>query len=161
MAFAAAIGPIIGAVASLAGSIVSASAMSAQAQQEEQIAQWNAQRQREKASLAQAKGAQEARLRQEQGEQAAAKHRAVVAQGGASTTEGTPLLMQQEFASDTFYNSNVAMFNAKSEQSDLNNKANVTEWEGKVKAQGTRAQATAALISGFAGAAKGVASAFG
>ena len=161
MAFAAAIGPIVSGIASLAGAMVSASAMSAQADQEEAISQWNAQRQREKASLAQAKGAQEARQRQEQGDQAAAKYRAVVAQGGASTTEGTPLLMQQEFATDTFYNSNVAMFNAKTEQSDLNTKATVTEWEGKVRADGTRAKATASLIGGFAGAAKGIASAFG
>ncbi len=158
---AAAIGPTISGIASLAGAMVSASAKNAQADQEEQIARWNAERQREKAALAQAKGAQESRVRQEEGEAAASRHRAVVAQGGASTTEGTPLLMQQEFAKDTFYNTEVAMFNAKTEQADLKNKASVTEWEGKVRADATRAQASASLISGFPGAAKGVAGAFG
>lgn len=135
--------------------------MSAQANSEQEIAAYNAQRQREKASLAQAKGAQESRIRQEEGDRQAALHRAVVAQGGGSTTDGTPLLMQQEFAKDTFFNSEVAMFNAKSEQSDLKNRANITEYEGAMQAAGTRAKATGSLISGFAGAAQGFAKGFG
>lgn len=161
MAFAAAIGPIISGVASIAGALISASAMAAQARQEEEIAAYNAQRQREKAALAQAKGAQEARVREEQGEQIASQYRAAVAQGGGVTTEATPLLMQQEFAADTWHDSNIAMFNARTEQADRENQANITEYEGKVRADASRAQATASLISGFAGAAKGIAGAFG
>lgn len=161
MAMMAAIGPIVSGIASLAGAMVSASAMQDQAQAERDQAAYNAQRDREKASLAQAKGAQESRAREREGESAAAKHRAVVAQGGASTTEATPLLMQQEFATDTFYNSNVAMFNARTEQADLRNKASITEYEGEIRARGSEAKATASLISGFAGAAKGIAGAFG
>ena len=161
MAMAAAIGPIISGVASLAGAMVSASAMNAQADQEEEISRWNAQRQREKAALAQAKGAQESRVKQEEGDRAMATARAAAAQGGGATDTGTPLLLQQEFAKNTFYNTEVAMFNAKVEQGDLNNDAKITEYEGQVRADATRTQATASLISGFAGAAKGIAGAFG
>ena len=49
MAFAAAIGPIISGIASLAGAAISASAMNKQASAEEQMAKWNADRQREPA----------------------------------------------------------------------------------------------------------------
>ena len=51
--------------------MASASAMNAQADSEEEISKWNAARQREKAALAQAKGAQESRVKQEEGEAAA------------------------------------------------------------------------------------------
>lgn len=161
MAFAAAIGPIIGAVASLAGSVVSAAAMSQQAQQEEELAAWNAARQREEAAWAQSKGAQDASLREKEGKRAAAKAQAVLAQSGASTTEGTPLLVQQEFAAETAFKSNIEMANATRQQRDMLNRAASTEWEGKIRADAARANATASLISGVAGAFKGVAGAFG
>src|SRR5690606_9766810 len=161
ISFAAAIGPVISGIASLAGAIVSASAMSAQAAQEEELARWNADRQREEAAWAQAKGAADAAIREKEYKRAASKAKAVLAQSGASTTEGTPLLVQQEFAAEKMFASNIEMANATKQQRDMLNRAAATEWEGRIRADAARANATASLISGVAGAFRGIAGAFG
>lgn len=161
MAFAAAIGPIISGIASLGGAMMSASAMSAQADAEEEIAAYNAARQREEAAYAQSKGAAESAEREKQGARAAAAARAARAEGGVDTGSGTGLLLEQEFASETAYRSNVEMSNAEREKSNYLNKAAITEYEGAVRAKASRSQAGATLLSGFAGAAKGIAGAFG
>lgn len=156
MAFAAALGPLISGIASLAGAAVSAAAMSSQADAEEQMAKWNADRQREQAALAQSKGALESNRREKEGAKQAAMARASFAQGGAQTDAGTPLLLEQEFAAETMWRSNVEMANATIEQRNLMNKAAATEYEGQIRANASRAQATASLLSGFAGAAKSI-----
>jgi len=158
---AAAIGPIISGIASLAGAAISASAMSAQADAEEQMAKYNADRQREEAAWAQSKGALESEQRRKEGERAASKARAAMAQGGAALGTGTPLMLETEFASETAFRQNVEMANATKTQRDFMNKANIIEYEGKIRADASRSQASASLLSGFAGAAKGFAGAFG
>ena len=155
MAFAAAIGPIISGIASIAGAAMSASAMNQQAQAQEEMAAWNAARQREEAAWAQSKGALEAGQREKEGRLKSAEARAAQAQGGLDTTTGSPLLLQQEFASETMWRSNVEMANATKTQRDFMNKAAITEYEGKIKADASRSQAGASLLSGFAGAIKG------
>lgn len=141
--------------------MVTASAMNAQADAQEQMAAWNAARQREEAAWAQSKGALEAAQKEKEGARLAAKARAAQAQGGLSTTEGSPLLLQQEFAAETAWRSNIEMANATKTQRDFLNKAAITEYEGKIRAQASRAQASASLISGIGGAFKGLASGFG
>lgn len=140
--------------------MVAASAANAQADQQEQMAQWNAARQREQAAWAQSKGALDAYQKEREGREKAAEARAAQAQGGLDTTTGSPLLLQQKFASETMWQSNVVMANADKEKSDWLNKASITEYEGKVKADALRSQAGASLLSGFAGAAKGIGGAF-
>lgn len=161
MAFAAAIAPIISGVASMAGAMASASAMNKQADAEEKIAAWNAERYKENAAWAQGSGAVKSAEQRREGERQAAKARAAMAQGGVATDTATPLLLLREFASETAHRENVVMANAQKEQADLNNKANITLYEGKVRADATRAQAQAALIGGIAGFGKGLAGAFG
>ena len=161
MAMFALIGPLISGIASMAGAMASASAMNDQADAEEQVAAYNAARQREEAARRQSIGAQESAKKAKEYDQESAKARAAQAQGGVSTTEGSPLLIQQEFAADKFFNMNVAMDNAKNEQRDLMNKASITEYEGAVKAQSLRSQASAGLLSGVAGMVGGVGKAFG
>lgn len=155
MAMLGAIGPLISGVASLAGAAVSAAAMSAQADSEEQIARWNADRQREQAALEQSKGAIEASRREKEGRRQAALARATFAQGGVQTDTGTPLLLEQDFAAETAWRSNMEMANATTQQRNLLNKAAATEYEGQIKAQSSRAGATASLLSGFGSAVKG------
>lgn len=160
MAFAALAGPLISGVASIAGAAASASAMNSQAKAEEQMAAWNAARYREEAAWAQGKGALDAAAREKEGAKRAATARAAMAQGGVATDTGTPLLLQETFASETAYRSNVEMANAQKQQRNLENKANITEYEGKIRADASRAQGRAALLSGFAGAAGGIGKAF-
>jgi hypothetical protein len=161
MAFAALIGPLISGIASIAGAAMSASAMNSQAAAEEEAAAYNAARQREEAARRQSMGALESDKKAKEYDQASATARAAMAQGGVATTEGSPLLVQQEFAADKFFNQNVVMNNARNEQRDLMNKASITEYEGAVKASSLRAQAGAGLLSGVAGAVKGIGGAFG
>lgn len=157
MAFAAAIAPIFG----LIGGAMQASAMNKQADAEEKIAAWNAERYKENAAWAQGTGAVKSAQQRREGERQAAKARAAMAQGGVATDTATPLLLLREFASETAHRENVVMANAQKEQADLNNKASITLYEGKVRADATRAQAQAALLGGFAGFGKGLAGAFG
>jgi hypothetical protein len=158
MAMLAAIGPLISGIASIGGAVISAGAMGAQADAEEAMAKWNADRQREQAALAQSKGAIEAAEKEKQGRRQAAVARATFAQSGAQTDTGTPLLLEQEFASETAWKSNLAVANATIEQRNLLNKANAQEYEGSVRANASRASGTAALLSGFAGGAKSLSS---
>lgn len=135
--------------------------MNKQADAEEQISKWNADRMREESAWAQSKGALDAGEREKQGRIKASEARATMAQGGAALDTGTPLLMEQEFASETMFRSDVEMANATKTQRDYINKANVTEYEGKIKADASRTQARAALLGGVAGAVKGIGGAFG
>ena len=161
MAMAAAIGPIIGAVASLAGAMISARAMQQQAEAQEAIAEANAKQEERKAALAQSKGALESSKKAKEYDKASAMNRAITASSGVSTTEGTPLLQQEDFAAQKFWDTNLVMADATIEQRDRQDNANITRYEGAMKAQASRAQATASLISGAAGAVKGIAGAFG
>ena len=156
MAFAAMIGPLISGIASIAGALVSASAASQQAQAEQEAANFNAEKQRQEAAWAQSKGAQESAATAKQYDQKAAEARAAQAQGGLSTTEGSPLLVQTQFAADKFFNQNVQMANATKTQRDFEDKAKITEFEGAVRANAARAQGTASLLSGVAGAVKSI-----
>jgi hypothetical protein len=161
MAFAAAIGPMISGVASLAGAAASASAMNAQADAEEQIAHWNAERQREKANQARGEAAVKAWEAERKGQRTAATARAVAAQSGVSTTRGSPALLDREFAAEIAWESNKATYVGETEYNDWTNKSKVTLYEGKIRADSTRAQARASLLGGVAGAVKGFAGAFG
>jgi hypothetical protein len=154
MAAFALIGPLISGLASVAGGLISMSAANSQANAEEAMAASNAARQREQAALAQSKGAADAAETERKGRRQAALARATMAQGGAATDTGTPLLLEQEFASETAWRANMQMANAKNEQSNLMNKAAAQEFEGQIRANASRASGTAALLSGFAGAAK-------
>ena len=160
MAFAALAAPLISGVASLAGAAASSGAMNNQANAEEAMSKWNADRMREEAAWAQSKGANDARQRENEGRRKASEARAAMAQGGATLDTGTPLLLEQTFASETAFRSNIEMANATKTQRDYINKANVAEYEGKIKADASRTQARAALLGGVAGAVKGIGGAF-
>lgn len=134
--------------------------MNKQAAAEEQIAAFNAARYREEAAWAQSKGSVDAAEREDQGRRQASKARAAMAQGGAAIDTGTPLLMEQTFASETMWRSNMEMANATKTQRDFENKAAITQYEGKVRADASRTQAKAALLGGVAGAVKGIGGAF-
>lgn len=157
MAFAAAaIGGIVSGIASLAAASAQSSALEEQADAEEKISRYNADRKREEASYAQAKGAQESEQKEKEGRRQAAIARAARAQGGIATDSGTSLLLESEFAAETEYSVDVAMANAQREQRDFENSAKITEYEGTVRANASRAKAGAARLSGFAGAVKGI-----
>ena len=145
-------GAVIGAAGSLIGGIAQNNAAKQEAAQQRAIAGWNAERQREKASLAQARGAANAANKRRQDRKAASRHVAAVAQGGGSTTQGAPLLLRQEFAKESFYNSRVALFNAETEQADRENEANKIIYEGETRARAAQARGQAALLKGFSGA---------
>jgi hypothetical protein len=153
MAFAAMAGPMISGIASIAGASASANAGKKQGDAEEKISAWNAARYREEAAWAQSKGALDAAEREKQGRRKASEARAAMAQGGAAIDTGTPLMMEQTFASETAWRSDVEMANATKTQRDFENKASITLYEGKIRADASRTQAKASLLSGIAGGA--------
>ncbi len=161
MAFAAAIGPMISGIASMAGAMASASAMNEQAAAQEEMAAWNAARERETAAYKQGEGAvKSARKKREYDEKAAAA-RAIGAQGGLDTTTGSLLTNEMEFAKLSRADEQIEMYKAETEKNAHLNKASIEEYEGKIKADSARSQASASLLSGFAGMVKGFGGAFG
>lgn len=161
MAFAAAIGPIISGVASIAGALVSASAMQAQAQAQEEQAKWNADRQREEAARERAAATARSAQEQDKADKLKGKAVAAMAQTGSITTEGAPLLLTQNIEQTGWYNSQVALTEGQAKAKTLDDKASAEEYEGQIKAMGSRAQATGQLLSGFGAFAKGVGASFG
>lgn len=140
---------IISAVAGLAGSIAQASALNRQAQAQENIAEWNAARQEEEAAREQAAGQLRADLQRREADRTAATARAAQAQGGADTTQGSPLLLDQEIFKEGEFNANVEIANAQNKQRNLENRAIAERYEGKVRADASRSKATASLIGGI------------
>lgn len=161
MAFAAAIGPIISGIASLAGAAISFAASSSQASAEEEIAAQNAAELRKKAAWEQSRGAAESHAKSREYDTKVATARAAMAQGGISTTEGTPLLLQQQFASDKWYDTSIIMANARNQQRTDMAKADIVAYEGQMRANATRSQGMAGLLSGFASGIKSFGGAFG
>lgn len=155
------VGAVISGVASIAAASAQASALNRQADAEEKIANWNAQRDREQAAYAQSSGAQEAAQRKEEADKAAAKARAARAQGGVATDTGSSLLLEEAFASESSYQQRIAMYNANREKKEYLNKANIGIYEGRVRAQAKRDQARAAMIGGFGSAVSSIGGAFG
>lgn len=161
MAFAAMLGPVIGAVSSIASAGIGMMAASSQASAEESIAAANAAELRKKAAWEQSKGSAESYAKSREYDKKLATARAAQAQGGVSTTEGSPLLLQQQYAADKWYDTSIIMANARNQQRTDMAKADITEFEGKIRANATRSQGMAGLLSGFGGAVKSMAGAFG
>lgn len=129
-------------------------AASSQAAAEEEISRRNAEELRKKAAWEQSAGANESFIKSREYDSKAATAKAAMAQGGISTTEGSPLLLQQQFASDKWYDSSVIMANARNQQRTDMAKADIALYEGQMKANATRSQGMAGLLSGFGGAVK-------
>jgi multidrug efflux pump subunit AcrA (membrane-fusion protein) len=142
---------IIAGVAGLAGSVMQAQALNRQAEAQENIAEYNAARQEEQAAREQAAGQLRADLRRREADRTAATARAAMAQGGADTTQGSPLLLDQEIFKEGEFNANVEIANAQNEQRRLENQAKVERYEGQVRADASRSKAQASLISGIGG----------
>lgn len=136
-------------------------AASSQASAEQEIAARNADELRKKAAWEQSAGANESFIKSREYDTKAATARAAMAQGGVSTTEGSPLLLQQEFASDKWFNTSVIMANARNQQRTDMAKADIALYEGQMRANATRSQGMAGLLSGFGGAVKAFAGAAG
>lgn len=156
MAFAAAIGPIISGIAGIAGAMISASAANDQAAAERAVAEANARELEKQAAREQSIGAQRSEQVARKAEQEQAKTRAALAQGGVSTVKGLGPLLDEEIEGLKFFNQNVEMTNAQDKQRTLEAKADITRFEGEVKARGEEAKGRAGLLGGFASAVKGI-----
>lgn len=146
---------MVSAVGSVAGAAMTASAANAQASSEEAIANWNADRQREKANQARGEaGVQSYRVAREVQQNAA---RARAGMYGLATDRGSPSMVGNFFALEEFEKTQDQWYKGETQFADLKNKEAVTRWEGKVRADNTRSQGRASLLSGIAGAVGGLA----
>lgn len=142
----------ISAVIGLVGSFAQASAMNAQAKAQEQIAEFNARQMEIEASRRQAEGQLRGALERKEAEALSGRARAAFAQIGVDTSQGTPLLLEQELASEGAFRQNLEIASAQNEQRSLNESAKGERFEGKIRAMASRAQARASILGGIGSA---------
>ena len=149
-----AVAGILTAVTSLVGSFVQFSAMSAQADAQQKIAEFNARQDEIEASRRQAEGVLRGQLEQKDAQSLAARVRAGEAQMGVDTTSGTPLLLEQQLGAEGEFRKNLAIAEAQNQQRSLQEEAKATRYEGQIQAAASRSQGMASLLSGFGSAFK-------
>lgn len=143
---------LVSTVVGLVGSFAQASAMNAQAKAQEQIAEFNARQQEIEASRRQAEGQLRGQLEEKEAQSLSARARAGFAQMGIDTTQGTPLLLEQDLAAEGQFRKNLEIASAQNEQRSLQESAKGERYEGKVRAMASRAQARASLLGGIGSA---------
>lgn len=141
-------------VATLAGSLMAYSAQNAQAEAQENIAEFNAKQQEIEASRRQAEGVLRGEQEMKQAQSLAARARAGFAQAGVDTSSGSALLLEQDLIKEGQFRQNIAISEAQNQQRSLQEEAKATRYEGKIAAMSSRSQAKASLLSGFGSAFK-------
>lgn len=158
MAMAAA---AISAISGLIGSFAQASAMNAQADAQERIAEWNAKQKEIEANRRQAEGALRGDLQEREAESLAGKARASMAEIGVDTAQGSPLLLEQDLMSEGAFRSSIELASAHNEQRTLQESAKGERYEGKLRAAASRMQAQASILSSIGGLFGSLGKAFG
>lgn len=154
-------GMLISAVAGLAGSVMQASALNAQAKAQEQIAEFNARQKEIEGNRRQAEGALRGELEMREAQSLSGRARAAQAQIGIDTSSGSALLLEQDIISEGAFRSSLEVASARNEQRSLREGAKAERFEGKIRAMASRSQARASLLGGLGSAFGGIAKAFG
>jgi hypothetical protein len=142
---------------SLVGGVMSRSMSQAQAAAQSAIGDYNAKMTEQQASWAQAQGQAEAWQKRRQGAQLEGKAQAAMAEGGVSTSSGSPLLLDTNIQRETAYQSSMIEAGAENQAKNLNAQAAGQRWSGQASAAISRAQGDYSLVSGI-GSAFGTAS---
>lgn len=135
--------------AGLAGSFMQFSAMNAQADAQNKIAQFNANEKNVQANREQAAGHVRAEMQRRAAGEQSAKVRAGFAQAGVDTTSGTPLLLDADLTREGEFRAGIEIADAQNKQRSLNESAKADIFEGKVRAASSRSQAKASLLGGI------------
>lgn len=160
MAFAAAIGGIIGGIASAAGSMAQASAYEKQADQMRAMRDWNWERRMEQAAIKQSEGAVAYSEKEREGRLAQGQARAAIAEGGGSTTQTGGLQLMQDFTKRVRYLADVEQFKYLDEERNIRNQAKGEWYEANIQIEATEQRAQAARIGAIGGLAGAVGGAF-
>lgn len=142
-------GMLISAVVGLVGSMAQASAMNAQADAQEKIAEFNAKQQQIEGNRRQAEGALRGEMEQKEAQSLAGRARAGFAQAGVDTSSGSPLLLEQDLIGEGVFRQMAAVSEGANQQRSLHESAKGEIFEGKVRAMASRAQARASMLSGI------------
>lgn len=142
----------VSAVAGLAGSFAQSSALNAQADAQEKIAEFNAKQKEMEASRRQAEGVLRGQLEERDAQKLSGRARASFAANGVDTSQGSPLLLEQDLISEGSFRSSIEIASAQNDQRSLQENAKADRFEGKVAAMSSRAQARASLLSGVGSA---------
>jgi len=143
---------IISVVSALAGSFVQYSAMQAQADQQEAIARYNQNEKNIQANREQAAGMARAELETRKAQRVAGRAKASLAESGGDTTSGSPLLLEQDILKEGAYRGSIEIADAQNKERTLREQGKVDLYEGKMRANASRSQASASLLSGFGNA---------
>lgn len=145
-------GMLVSAVVGLVGSFAQASAMNAQADAQEKIAEFNARQKEIEANRRQAEGQLRGELEKKEAQSLSGRARAAFAQIGVDTSSGSPLLLEQELISEGTFRQSLEIASAANESRSLNEGAKAERFEGKIRAMASRAQAKASLLGGIGSA---------
>jgi hypothetical protein len=143
---------VISAVAGLAGSFMQASALNAQADAQEKIAEFNARQKEIEANRRQAEGQLRGEIEERDAGRLRSKARAAGAQVGLDTTTGSSLLLDAELLKEGTFRKSLEIASAQNEQRSLQEGAKAERFEGKIRADASRSQARASLLGGIGSA---------
>lgn len=149
-------GMLISTVVGLVGSMAQASAMNAQADAQEQIAEFNAKQKEMEASRRQAEGVLRGEMEKKEAQSLSGRARASFAQMGIDTSSGSALLLEQDLISEGEFRSGLEIASAQNEQRSLNENAKADRFQGQIAAMSSRAQAKASLLGGIGSAFAGL-----
>lgn len=145
-------GMLISAVVGLVGSFAQASALNAQADAQEQIAEFNARQQEIEAGRRAGEAAIRGEQERNEAQSLSARARAGFAQMGVDTTQGSPLLLDMELIQEGAYRQNIAVSEGLNEERSLRESAKGERYEGKIRAMASRSQAKASILGGIGSA---------
>jgi hypothetical protein len=142
----------ISAVVGLVGSFMQASALNAQAKAQENIANFNARQQEIEGQRRAGVAAVRGELEMKEAQSLAGKARAGFAEMGIDTSQGSPLLLEQDLISEGAFRQNIEVAEGKNEERSLFESAKGERYEGKIRAAASRSQARASILGGIGSA---------
>jgi hypothetical protein len=143
------------------GTIAQANAMRAQAQAEQQAANYKAQVENQQAQEDRAAAQRRALAEREKTQYAQSQLQALAAASGGGADDPTIIKLSSDIAAHGEYNALADMYTGESKGVDLENQANLDVYSGAMKADAMRAKANSTIMGGFGGLFTGIGKAFG
>ena len=147
----------LAAVASIAGAGLSYAASQAAAENQMNIAKYNAALTQQQANLAEAQGAGNYDLKMQQTGQVAGGEIAAEAAGGVASNRGSSLLLDTQIQRTGTFQGDLMVAGANNQQAQLQGQAQGQLYAGEIQAQASQLQGDMSLLSGI-GSAFGTAS---
>ena len=144
----------LGAIASLAGTVVSAAGTIAAGKQAQANANWQALEQERQAKAEQASAQREAQQLERRKDLALSRHQAVAAASGLSASDPTSLDIRGEIEEYGTMQQQLAQYGGRDRRAGLEAQATATRLEGDLAAKRARSSAIGTILGGIGGLAR-------